>query len=108
MNIKSIFGALLTALGIGGLIYATILFVNTSGGTHDIKALVIYSILGLLLFMPQLCKSSGACVCVSAYPAERGIISRIKEYDKLPLHKTITMWNGICCFETYNIAGLQM
>lgn len=50
MNIKRIFGALLTALGIGGLIYAAILFVNTSGGTRDIKALVIYSILGLLFF----------------------------------------------------------
>lgn len=50
MNIKRIFGALLTALGIGGLIYAAVLFVNTSGGTQDIKALVIYSILGLLFF----------------------------------------------------------
>lgn len=50
MNIKRIFGALLTALGIGGLIYAAVLFVNTSGGTRDIKALVIYSILGLLFF----------------------------------------------------------
>jgi hypothetical protein len=50
MNIKRIFGALLTALGIGGLIYAAVLFVNTTGGTRDIKALVIYSILGLLFF----------------------------------------------------------
>ncbi len=51
MNIKRIFGALLTALGIGGLIYAAVLFVNTSGGTRDIKALVMYSILGLLFFI---------------------------------------------------------
>lgn len=50
MNIKRIFGALLTALGIGGLIYAAVLFVNTTGGSRDIKALVIYSILGLLFF----------------------------------------------------------
>lgn len=50
MNIKRIFGALLTALGIGGLIYAAVLFVNTSGGTRDIKALVISCILGLLFF----------------------------------------------------------
>jgi hypothetical protein len=50
MNIKRIFGALLTALGIGGLIYAAVLFVNTTGGTRDIKAIVIYSILGLLFF----------------------------------------------------------
>ncbi len=51
MNIKRIFGAILTALGIGGLIYAAVLFVNTSGGTHDIKALVMISILGLLFFI---------------------------------------------------------
>lgn len=50
MNIKRIFGGLLTILGIGGLIYAAVLFVNTSGGTRDVKALVIYSILGLLFF----------------------------------------------------------
>lgn len=50
MNIKRTFGGLLTALGIGGLIYAAVLFVNTSGSTRDIKALVIYSILGLLFF----------------------------------------------------------
>lgn len=50
MNLKRIFGALLTLLGIGGLIYTGILFVNTSGGTHDIKALVIYGILGIIFF----------------------------------------------------------
>lgn len=51
MNIKRIFGAVLTVLGIGGLIYDAILFVNTSGGTRDIKALVIYSILGIIFFV---------------------------------------------------------
>jgi hypothetical protein len=51
MNLKRIFGALLTLLGIGGLIYAAVLFVNASGDTHDVKALVIYSILGLLFFI---------------------------------------------------------
>ncbi len=51
MNIKRIFGAILTILGIGGLIYTAILFVNTSGGTHDVKALVIYGILGLIFFV---------------------------------------------------------
>lgn len=51
MNLKRIFGALLTALGIGGLIYDAVLFVNTSGGTRDIKALVIYTILGLIFFV---------------------------------------------------------
>ena len=51
MNIKRIFGALLTVLGIGSLIYAGVLFVNNSGGTRDIKALVIYGILGLIFFV---------------------------------------------------------
>ncbi|MDZ4682986.1 MAG: hypothetical protein SH848_11685 [Saprospiraceae bacterium] len=50
MNIKRIFGAILTVLGIGGLIYTAILFANTSGGTRDIKSLVIYGILGLIFF----------------------------------------------------------
>lgn len=51
MNLKRLFGALLTILGIAGLIYTAILFVNTSGGTHDIKALAIYGILGLIFFI---------------------------------------------------------
>jgi hypothetical protein len=51
MNLKRIFGAILTVLGIGGLIYAAVLFVANSGGTHDIKALIIYGILGLIFFI---------------------------------------------------------
>lgn len=51
MNLKRIFGALLTLLGIGALIYAAVLFVNASDSTRDIKALVIYGILGLLFFI---------------------------------------------------------
>ena len=51
MNLKRIFGALLTILGICGLIYAAVLFVNTSGGTRDTKALAIYGILGLVFFI---------------------------------------------------------
>jgi hypothetical protein len=50
MNLKRIFGALLTLLGIGGLIYTAIVFVNTSGGTRDIKALIIYGVLGIIFF----------------------------------------------------------
>lgn len=50
MNLKRIFGALLTALGIGALIYAAVLFMNTAGGNQDIKALIIYGILGLIFF----------------------------------------------------------
>ena len=51
MNLKRIFGALLTLLGIGSLIYASVLFVNASGKSDNIKALVIYGILGLLFFV---------------------------------------------------------
>jgi hypothetical protein len=51
MNIKRIFGALLTILGIGGLIYAAVLFVNNTGGTHNIRALVIYGIIGFIFFI---------------------------------------------------------
>ena len=51
MNLKRIFGALLTLLGIGGLIYAAVMFVNTSGGTRDIKTLSISAILGIVFFI---------------------------------------------------------
>lgn len=51
MNVKRIFGALLTFLGIAGLIYAAVLFANTAGDTRDIKGMVIYSILGLIFFI---------------------------------------------------------
>ncbi|MDP2337880.1 MAG: hypothetical protein Q8N05_15840 [Bacteroidota bacterium] len=51
MNLKRIFGALLTALGIGGLIYCAVLFVNASGGESDYKALFIYGILGFVFFI---------------------------------------------------------
>ncbi|MFT5243828.1 MAG: putative Na+-dependent transporter [Psychroserpens sp.] len=50
MNLKRIFGALLTALGIAALIYVAVLFTNTSGSNQDIKSLVIYGILGLIFF----------------------------------------------------------
>jgi len=51
MNVKRIFGALLTILGIAGLIYAAVLFVITSSGMRNIKALIIYGILGLIFFI---------------------------------------------------------
>jgi len=50
MNLKRIFGALLTVLGIAGLIYAAVLFVNNSG-TDNVKVLLIYGGLGLLFFI---------------------------------------------------------
>jgi len=51
MNIKRFFGGLLTVLGICSLIYTAILFANLSNGTHAIRAVVIYGILGLLFFI---------------------------------------------------------
>jgi len=50
MNIKRILGALLSILGIGGLIYTAVSFVNTSG-ERSVKGLIIYGILGLIFFM---------------------------------------------------------
>jgi hypothetical protein len=41
MNIKRIFGAILTDLGIISLIYCSVLFVNGQGGKHDTKALIV-------------------------------------------------------------------
>jgi predicted Na+-dependent transporter len=50
MNLKRIFGALLTVLGIGALIYVAVIFSNTAGGNRDIKTLIIYGVLGLIFF----------------------------------------------------------
>ncbi|RZJ71043.1 hypothetical protein [Flavobacterium sp.] len=51
MNLKRIFGTLLTILGIIGLIYAAYVFMNTEGKMRDIKALAIYGVLGLIFFV---------------------------------------------------------
>ena len=51
MNVKRIFGVLLTLLGIGGLIYTAVLFVNTRGSNSDVRALIIYGVLGLIFFI---------------------------------------------------------
>ena len=50
MNVKRIFGVILTLLGIVGLIYTAVLFAGTKGGNQDIKAIIIYGILGLVFF----------------------------------------------------------
>lgn len=51
MNVKRIFGALLTILGIGGLIYAAVVFASTTGANRDIRSLIIFGILGLIFFI---------------------------------------------------------
>jgi uncharacterized membrane protein len=50
MNLKRIFGAVLTVLGIGGLIYTAVLFMNTSGANRDIRGMIIFGILGIIFF----------------------------------------------------------
>jgi uncharacterized membrane protein len=50
MNVKRIFGAVLTVLGAASLIYAAVVFVSTAGDNQDIKSLIIFGILGLLFF----------------------------------------------------------
>jgi len=50
MNLKRIFGALLTLLGIAALIYAAVVFAS-SGGMQNIRTLIIFGALGLLFFI---------------------------------------------------------
>ena len=50
MNLKRIFGAILTLLGIGALIYAAQMFFYATGTERDIKSLIIYGVLGLIFF----------------------------------------------------------
>ncbi|AYN68679.1 hypothetical protein D1013_15480 [Euzebyella marina] len=47
MDLKKIFGSILTLLGIGGLVYTGILFANESGTT---KMLIVYGVLGAIFF----------------------------------------------------------
>ncbi|TZF82143.1 hypothetical protein FW774_15745 [Pedobacter sp. BS3] len=47
MNLKRIFGTILTILGIIGLIYAAINFAQGSGAS---RTLIVYSILGVIFF----------------------------------------------------------
>ncbi len=50
MNIKRVFGALLTLLGIVALIYAGVVFMDKSVGTTDIKTIILCAVLGSLFF----------------------------------------------------------
>lgn len=51
MNLKRIFGAILTLLGIASLIYAAQVFLTATESTRDIKTLIIYGVLGLVFFV---------------------------------------------------------
>ena len=50
MNVKRIFGVILTILGIVGLIYAAVLFMNGGGSSTQIKTLIVWGILGAVFF----------------------------------------------------------
>lgn len=50
MNIKRVFGTLLTLLGIAALIYAGVVFMNKSVHGTDVKTIVLCSVLGSLFF----------------------------------------------------------
>ena len=54
MNMKRMFGAVLTILGVAGLIYAAVLFVYSGGGSTDTKALIIFGVVGLIFFFAGL------------------------------------------------------
>jgi len=51
MNVKRIFGSVLTVAGIIGLVYAAVLFAQTSGAERDLRSLIIFAILGALFFI---------------------------------------------------------
>ncbi len=51
MNVKRVFGTTLTILGVASLIYAAVVFVNTSGSNRDVKSLIIFGVLGLIFFI---------------------------------------------------------
>ncbi len=51
MDVKRIFGILLTIGGLVGLISAAVIFMNTSAGVYNIKLICVYGILGLIFFI---------------------------------------------------------
>lgn len=50
MNVKRVFGIILTVLGIAALIYFATLFIDANGTERQIKVLVVYGVLGAIFF----------------------------------------------------------
>lgn len=50
MNLKRTFGIILTVLGIAALIYFAMIFMDATGAERQVKALIVYGILGLIFF----------------------------------------------------------
>ncbi|MFA9188202.1 hypothetical protein AAGV33_07755 [Flavobacterium sp. FBOR7N2.3] len=51
MSLKRTFGALLTILGIAGLICTTVVFIKKSGDVNEAILLTVYGVLGFIIFM---------------------------------------------------------
>lgn len=51
MNVKRIFGSVLTVLGIGSLLYCAFSFVGSSANNQDVRSLIIFGIIGLIFFI---------------------------------------------------------
>ncbi len=47
---KRILGIILTLLGVIGLIYAGVIFINGGGGGKNIRALILAAVLGAIFF----------------------------------------------------------
>ena len=50
MNVKRVFGIVLTLLGLAGLIYFAVIFMSASGAERQIKSLIVYGLLGAIFF----------------------------------------------------------
>lgn len=50
MNLKRIFGGILTVLGIVGLIYCAVIFSQSGANNQSYKSLLVFGIIGLLFF----------------------------------------------------------
>lgn len=50
MNVKRTFGIILTILGIAGLVYAAVVFMDASGTSRQVKSLIVYGLLGAVFF----------------------------------------------------------
>lgn len=51
MNLKRIFGALLTIVGIVALIYGAYHFINMTGQSRGIRIMIMFGFLGLVFFV---------------------------------------------------------
>lgn len=51
MNLKRTFGAILTVLGIVGLIYAAYIFAATSTSEQNVKMTIVYGVVGIIFFI---------------------------------------------------------